>query len=107
MTGYEEFNGGMSRKINVGDLGVPFREIPLTTGETHRVYDTSGPGYTPIQGFPHRRSEWIAAREARGDTNFSQMHYARKASSQRKCSSLPSVKTLLNLFGPKLPQVAQ
>ena len=21
MTGYEEFNGGMSRKINVGDLG--------------------------------------------------------------------------------------
>ena len=35
-------------------------------------------GYTPIQGLPHRRSEWIAAREARGDTNFSQMHYARK-----------------------------
>src|SRR5262249_45278741 len=27
---------------------------------------------------PKKRSEWIEARVARGDTNFSQMHYARK-----------------------------
>lgn len=78
MSGYEEFNGGMSRKIKVGDFEVPFREIPLTTGEIHRVYDTSGPqGHTPTQGLPHRRADWVAAREARGDKNFSQMHYAR------------------------------
>ncbi len=38
---YENFNGGLSRKVLVGDLGVPFREIPLSTGETQRIYNTS------------------------------------------------------------------
>ena len=79
MSGYQEFNGGMSRKLLIGDLGVPVREIPLTNGETHTTYDTSGPqGFTPTEGLPHRRAEWIRKREERGDTNFSQMHYARK-----------------------------
>ena len=78
MTAFEKFNGGLSRKIKIGALEVPFREIPLSTGEIHRVYDTSGPqGFSPENGLPKRRTEWIAAREARGDKNFSQMHYAR------------------------------
>src|SRR5207244_8594653 len=39
----------------------------------------SGPqGVDPRQGIPKKRAEWIKKREARGDTNFSQMHYARK-----------------------------
>jgi phosphomethylpyrimidine synthase len=76
---YERFNGGLSKKVQVGDLQVPFRDIPLTTGEVFRAYDTSGPqGIDPRDGLPKRRAPWIAAREARGDTNFSQMHYARK-----------------------------
>jgi phosphomethylpyrimidine synthase len=75
---FDEFNGGTSRKVEVGDLSVPFREIPISTGELQRVYDSSGPqGFDPRRGLPHRRRPWIEAREARGDTNFSQMHYAR------------------------------
>ncbi len=76
---YSEFNGGLSRKVEVGDLCVPFREVPLSTGDTFRVYDTSGPqGLDPHQGLPKRRVDWVAVREARGDANFSQMHYARQ-----------------------------
>ena len=76
---YKQFNGGLSAKVEIGDLKVPFRDIPLTTGESVRVYDTSGPqGHDPHEGLPKRRGPWIAAREARGDTNFSQMHYARR-----------------------------
>ncbi len=76
---YENFNGGLSRKVLVGDLGVPFREIPLSTGETQRIYDTSGPqGIDVRKGLPKRREAWIAERQTRGDTNFSQLHYARK-----------------------------
>jgi len=79
MEGYERFNGGWSKKISKGELGVPFREIPLTNGEKLVTYDTSGPhGYSPEQGLPKLRADWIAKREARGDTNFSQLHYARK-----------------------------
>ena len=50
---------------------VPMREIALTNGESHVVYDTSGP-YTDDdiaidirRGLPAMRSKWI---EARGDT---------------------------------------
>jgi phosphomethylpyrimidine synthase len=79
MSDYEEFNGGLSRKITRGDLGVPFREIPLSNGQRHVIYDTSGPqGCDVRRGLPGRRAEWIRAREARGDTNFSQLHYARR-----------------------------
>ena len=66
-------------KILEGDLGVPVREIPLSNGETFRVYDTSGPqGHAPEAGIPKKRAAWVQARIDRGDTNFSQMHYARK-----------------------------
>ncbi len=77
--GYENFNGGLSRQVRVGELGVPFREIPLSTGEVHRIYDTAGPqGHDVRLGLPRNRAAWIAEREQRGDTNFSQLHYARQ-----------------------------
>ncbi|MCA8973146.1 MAG: phosphomethylpyrimidine synthase ThiC, partial [Planctomycetes bacterium] len=68
-----------SRKISHGDLAVPAREIALSNGETLTVYDTTGPqDIPPAQGLPRRRQAWIDARVERGDTNFSQMHYARR-----------------------------
>jgi phosphomethylpyrimidine synthase len=71
-----------SRKIYVerDGLRVPAREISLSGGEPPlRVYDTSGPaGYSAAQGLPKLRRTWIEKRLARGDTNFSQMHYARR-----------------------------
>ena len=76
--GFDSFNGGTSRKITHGNLSVPFREIPLSNGEKIQIYDTSGPAGCDVhQGLPKRRADWIAVREARGDTHFSQMHYAR------------------------------
>jgi len=73
------FNGGVSQKIAIGEMNVPMREIPLTTGETVRIYDTSGPqGHNPRKGLPHNRKAWVEARIARGDSNVSQMHYARQ-----------------------------
>src|ERR1700759_5590907 len=71
-----------SRKVHVlsGELAVPQREIALGGGEPPlRVYDTSGPqGHDVNDGLPKLRAPWIARRVARGDGNFSQMHYARK-----------------------------
>src|SRR5262245_32237467 len=61
-------------------LRVPFRRIHLAGGEPALdVYDTTGPqGFDPAAGLPKLRAEWVARRERRGDTNHSQMHYARK-----------------------------
>jgi len=68
-----------SRKVTVGALDVPAREISLTNGEKLSVYDTTGPqGHEPRTGLPKRRAAWIQQRIARGDANFSQMHYARR-----------------------------
>ena len=57
-----------SRKVHVGELHVPMREVALTNGETVTLYDTSGP-YTDPQaaidvrrGLPDVRAAWIAAR---------------------------------------------
>ena len=76
MEDYELFNGGPSRKIDIGELKVPFREIPLTTGEKFRLYDTSGPqGFEPTEGLPPRRAPWLAKRT--GDATPTQLHYAR------------------------------
>src|SRR5262249_40954921 len=67
-----------SQKVAVGDLAVPVREIALTNGDAVRVYDTTGPAVSDVAaGLPKRRAPWIATRVARGDRNFSQMHYAR------------------------------
>ena len=56
------------------------REIELSGGEQPlRVYDTTGPWIEdPRQGLPKRRTAWVEQRVARGDKNFSQMHYARR-----------------------------
>ena len=68
-----------SGKVSRGELDVPAREINLTNGEKLEVYDTTGPqGMDPEKGLPARRVPWIDKRVARGDTNFSQLHYARK-----------------------------
>jgi phosphomethylpyrimidine synthase len=66
-------------KVLVGDLQVPFQNVHLTNGESLRLYDTSGPqGLDPRDGLPPRRAAWIAERVARGDTNVTQLHYARQ-----------------------------
>ena len=60
-----------------GPLPVPFRRIHLTNGEAIDIEDVSGP--PPVDGrLPKLRSAWVARREARGDANQSQMHYARR-----------------------------
>ncbi|MCB9742178.1 MAG: phosphomethylpyrimidine synthase ThiC [Alphaproteobacteria bacterium] len=77
MQKYVEFNGGTSRRIEVSDWKVPMREIPLSTGDTVTIYDTSGPeGHAPEAGLPPRRAEWIAARA--GDATPTQLYYARQ-----------------------------
>lgn len=56
-----------SKKVYVGELKVPMREISLTNGESLSVYDTSGP-YTDdaaldiMQGIPKIRRPWIIER---------------------------------------------
>ncbi|MBL8840182.1 MAG: phosphomethylpyrimidine synthase ThiC [Planctomycetes bacterium] len=69
-----------SRRIEVGEWKVPVREIAIDGGKRSiRVYDTNGPQECdPRVGLPKRRAPWIAPRVARGDTNHSQMHYARR-----------------------------
>jgi phosphomethylpyrimidine synthase len=74
-----------SRKVFVsdGELKVPVREIAVGGGNPPvRVYDTTGPqgedGHDVQRGLPRLRLPWIERRQARGDKNFSQMHYARR-----------------------------
>jgi phosphomethylpyrimidine synthase len=69
-----------SRKVEVSELGVPFRRISQSGGNPDVVvYDTTGPqGLDPRTGLPPRRAPWIAARLAGADGNLSQMHYARR-----------------------------
>jgi phosphomethylpyrimidine synthase len=69
-----------SRKVEEGELKVPFRVIELSGGEPPvKVYDTTGPEGCDIRtGLPKRRSEWIARRLAEKPANLSQMHYARR-----------------------------
>ena len=57
------------------------REIALSGGEPPlRVYDTSGPqGHEPTaRACPSCGSRGSSGGVARGDSNFSQMHYARR-----------------------------
>ncbi len=57
-----------SKKVYVGDLKVPMREISLSNGESLTVYDTSGP-YTDeaqtldiMRGLPKTRLQWVLDR---------------------------------------------
>jgi phosphomethylpyrimidine synthase len=77
--------GARSHKIyreseHAGELlRVPARRIHLDGGGHFDVYDTSGPGEADrARGLPKLRAPWTAKRTARGDTNLSQMHYARR-----------------------------
>jgi len=71
-----------SEKVYVEENGVrvPVRRIHLDGGEPPvDVYDTSGPDNSDYHaGLPKLRQPWIDRRIARGDTNHSQMHYARQ-----------------------------
>src|SRR6185295_7743356 len=70
------------REIEHGEflLSVPARRIHLSGDEPPvDVYDTSGPqGCDPHAGLPKLREPWTRRRLVRGDTNVSQMHYARR-----------------------------
>lgn len=73
MQAYETYNGGTCRKALVGELAVPHRMIPLSTGEEIAVYDTSGPqGHDVREGLPKRREAWVAGRPHK-----TQMEWAR------------------------------
>jgi phosphomethylpyrimidine synthase len=63
-----------------GEVRVPVRRIAVGGGEAPLdVYDPSGPRAIDLhQGLPKLRQPWIDRRVERGDTNFSQMHYARR-----------------------------
>jgi phosphomethylpyrimidine synthase len=70
-----------STKREVEGLGVPFRRIELSNGDSPLdVYDTTGPqGIDPREGLPKRRAPWIEERRRTNETgNLSQMHYARQ-----------------------------
>ncbi len=71
-----------SRRIYVESDGlrVPMREIALGGGEPPlRLYDTTGPEPPAgAEGLPKPRAAWVGRRQARGDTNVSQLHYARQ-----------------------------
>ena len=62
-----------------GAIRVPFRRIAQGGDQPAiDVYDTFGPRDVDLrQGLPKLRKSWIDRREARGDGNVSQMHYAR------------------------------
>ena len=66
--------------LSDGDIRVPVRRISVGAGEPPiDVYDPAGQrSVDPHQGLPKLRQPWIDRRVARGDTNFSQMHYARR-----------------------------
>ena len=65
-------------RVSIGDLKVPFTEVNLSNGETHKFYETAGPKTSDLEGgIAKRRREWVEEREARGDTCFTQLHYAR------------------------------
>ncbi len=73
-----------SRKVEEGELRVPFREISLSGNEAPiKVYDTTGPqGRSVREGLPKRRAAWIQKRLAEAGSaetrNVTQMHYARR-----------------------------
>ncbi len=63
------------RRITIGELGVPCREIRLTNGEILRRYDVGGPEPLPGGGLPLIRAPWVAARAS--DKTPTQLWYAK------------------------------
>ncbi len=75
----DDFPASTRVYLEDGDLRVPVRRIEVGGEKPIDVYDTFGPRALDLhQGLPKLRQPWVAARIARGDTNFSQMHYARR-----------------------------
>ncbi len=75
-----ELPGSERHFLTDGDIRVPVRRISVGAGEPPvDVYDPAGPRTADLHvGLPKLRQPWIDRRVARGDTNFSQMHYARQ-----------------------------
>ncbi len=74
-----ELPGSTRTFLTDGDIKVPVRRIEVAGEPPIDVYDPAGPrGVDPHVGLPKLRQPWIEKRQARGDTNFSQMHYARR-----------------------------
>ena len=72
------FDNGASKaeKVFESNLRVPFREITLSNGDVHRLYDTSGPQGCDVNvGLPKGRAPWIAKRA--GHKSPTQLWYAR------------------------------
>jgi phosphomethylpyrimidine synthase len=75
-----ELPGSERAFVADGDIRVPVRRISVGAGEPPvDVYDPAGARSADLRaGLPKLRQPWIDRRVARGDTNFSQMHYARR-----------------------------
>jgi phosphomethylpyrimidine synthase len=74
-----ELPGSTRAFLTDGDIKVPVRRIEVAGEPAIDVYDPAGPrGIDPHLGLPKLRQRWIERRITRGDTNFSQMHYARR-----------------------------
>src|SRR6266498_189398 len=74
-----ELPGSERVVVTDGDISVPMRRISVGGGEPPvDLYDPAGPRSADLRaGLPKLRQPWIDRRVARGDMNFSQMHYAR------------------------------
>src|SRR5437868_2111840 len=79
LTPLEEFPASERVFLQDGEIRVPVRRISVGGGAPPlEVYDTFGLRAEDLhRGLPKLRQAWIDARVARGDKNFSQMHYAR------------------------------
>ncbi|MCE9501191.1 MAG: phosphomethylpyrimidine synthase ThiC [Leptospira sp.] len=68
----------LKESFSIEDHEIPKKCIILSNNTKIDLYNTEGPiGFDPKNGIPKRRVEWIKKRKARGDKNFSQMHYAK------------------------------
>ncbi|MFI0369814.1 phosphomethylpyrimidine synthase ThiC [Actinomadura sp. 1N219] len=89
------------------DIRVPMREVPLTSGDTVVLYDTSGPCTDPAQetdvrrGLPALREPWIAGR---GDTAPYEGRTVRPEDDGRKAPPQPP--PLQEGFLPRRPRRA-
>jgi phosphomethylpyrimidine synthase len=69
----------IKEKPELKDHEIPSKKIILSNKEEVCLYSTEGPtGFNPNQGLPKRRSEWVKDRLKKGDSNVTQMHYAKK-----------------------------
>ncbi|MGV3667621.1 MAG: phosphomethylpyrimidine synthase ThiC [Leptospira bouyouniensis] len=70
--------------IPVNGMFTPETTIPLSNGTEYKTYRTEGmyciheETYDYKQGIPKLRKSWIETREKMGETNFSQLYYAKR-----------------------------